>query len=189
METLDAVINQRGLIRVEHNKHGSRAMLWLGPEMERFLGFQGEKIKAITNAVRPYCWLICDQLCAMPSLSICEKRDKGAEWMTYKQSHVELSGALICSHCRSGLLKLQIDSFRISADFEEQCGHTWNGATFFDCVVCRTKNRTLVSSRALWESLRVLKPLGLFKDIILNIFSSHPYLGMREHERNVLLEC
>lgn len=67
---LDAVIIRRGLIRIEHNRHESRVMLWLEPEMERF--------------------------------SICEKRDMGAEWMTYEQSNIELSGALICSCCRTG---------------------------------------------------------------------------------------
>ncbi len=35
------LINQRGLIRVEHNRHGSRAMLWLEPEIERLLVMLG----------------------------------------------------------------------------------------------------------------------------------------------------
>lgn len=92
---------------------------------------------------------VCDQLCAMPSLSMCEKRDMGAEWTTYKQAHVELSGALICSHCQLGHPKVRIN---------------------FDCVSCEAKNHVLMSSRALWESLRVLKPLGYFKDTILTRF-------------------
>ncbi len=39
MEALSALVNQRGLIRIEHGKHGSRGMLWLEPEIERVLGF------------------------------------------------------------------------------------------------------------------------------------------------------
>ncbi len=189
MEALSALVNQTGLIRIEHGKHGSRAMLWLEPEIERVLGFRGAKNKATPGTVRPYCCLICNQLCAMPCISLCEKRDMGSEWTTYKQTTIELSGALICSHCRSGNSKIRIDSFRTTVDYGEACGCTWNGVTLFDCVACKARNRIPMSSRALWESLRVLKPLGYFKDMILTRFSRHPYLGMREHERNALMEA
>ncbi len=90
MEALSALVNQRGLIRVEHSKHGSRAMLWLEPEIERVLGFRGVKNKATPGTVRPYCCLICSQLCAMPCISLCEKRDMGSEWTTHKQTTIEL---------------------------------------------------------------------------------------------------
>ncbi len=189
MEALSALVNQRGLIRIEHGKHGSRAMLWLEPEIEKVLGFRGAKNKATPGTVRPYCCLICNQLCAMPCILLCEKRDMGSEWTTYKQTTIELSGALICSHCRSGNSKIRIDSFRTTVDYGEACGCTWNGVTLFDCVACKARNRIPMSSRALWESLRVLKPLGYFKDMILTRFSRHPYLGMREHERNALMEA
>ncbi len=189
MEALSALVNQRGLIRVEHNKHGSRAMLWLEPEIERLLGFRGVKNKAALNTVRPYWCLICSQLCAMPCISLCEKRDMGSEWTTHKQTTIELSGTLICSHCRLGHPKIRIDSFRTSVDYGEICGCTWDGVTLFDCVACKARDRFPMSSQALWESLRVLKPLGYFKDMILTRFSRHPYLGMREHERNALMEA
>ncbi|XP_058619999.1 uncharacterized protein LOC131532399 [Onychostoma macrolepis] len=190
MELINAIINQRGLIRVEHHKHGSRAFLWLQPEIERFLGFRGEQNKAAENAVRPYCCVICDQLCAMPSLSGCnEKREMGAEWTTHRQSHVEMSGVVICDNCRSGHPKLRIDSYKVSVGSEGLCNCTWSGAAVVNCQMCKAKNRTLMSSRALWESLRVIKPLGLFKDGIMSKFSRHPYLGLREHERNAWLDA
>lgn len=42
MDEIIQISNARGLIRVEHGKHGSRAMLWLGPELERVEGVSGE---------------------------------------------------------------------------------------------------------------------------------------------------
>ncbi len=35
----------------------------------------------------------------------------------------------------------------------------------------------------------MLKPIGLFCNGILSRFSRHPYLGMREHEREAFLEA
>ncbi len=63
-------------------------------EMERFLSFKGESLKAVELPARPYCCVLCDQLCALPTLSCNEKRDLGAEWTMYRQSHVEVSWIL-----------------------------------------------------------------------------------------------
>ncbi len=46
-----------------------------------------------------------------------------------------------------------------------------------------------MSSRSLCESIRVLKPLGLFCNGISSRFSRHPYLCMREHERKAFLDA
>ncbi len=53
------------------------------------LGFKGQPMKAVAVPIRPYSCVLCCQLCALPSLSCNEKRDLGAEWTMYKQSHVE----------------------------------------------------------------------------------------------------
>lgn len=93
METINKIINRRGLIRVEHSKHGSRAFLWLDTEMERLFGFEGKNTKALGDFVRPYCCVICSQLCAMPNRSCeeCEeKKGMGAEWTMYRQTHTEI---------------------------------------------------------------------------------------------------
>lgn len=157
--------------------------------MERLFGFEGKNTKALEDFLRPYCCVICSQLCAMPSRSSCEeKKGMGAEWTMYRQTHTEISGVLICSEYRPGHVKVRIDSYRVSGNFGEKCNCTWNGTILWNCVVCGTKNRTLMSSRSLWESLRMLKPLGLFRDGIMSKFSRHPYLGMREHERKAFLE-
>ncbi len=84
MDSVSELINKRGLIRVEHGKHGSRAWLWTQPEMERVLGFKGQPMKAVEVPVRPYSCVLCSQLCALPSLSCNEKRELGAEWTMYK---------------------------------------------------------------------------------------------------------
>lgn len=188
MERVKSIINQKGLIRVEHGKHGSRAFLWLEPEMKRYLGYEGTYAKAIEVTVRPFCCVICNQQCAMQSLSFGdEKKDMGAEWLMHKQTHTEISGVLICENCRPGLPKVRIDSYKVSGNFGERCGCTWDGTVLWSCMVCKAKERTLMSSRSVWETLRVLKPLGLFQEGIMTRFSRHPYIGMREHEREAFL--
>lgn len=178
MEKINSIINQRGLIRVEHGKHGSRAFLWLEPEMKRFLGFEGTYDKAIEVRVRPFCCVICNQPCTMQNLSLCdEKKDMGSEWIMYKQTHTEILGVLICENCRPVLPKLRIDSYRVSGNFGERCSCTWNGLVLWSCMVYKAKDRTLMSSRSMWETLRILKPLGLFQDGMMPRFSRHPYLG------------
>ncbi len=189
MDSVSELINQRGLIRVEHGKHGSRAWLWTQPETERVLGFKGQPMKAVAVPIRPYSCVLCSQLCALPSLSCNEKRDLGAEWTMYKQSHVEISGVIICADCRPSHPKLRIDSYRVSEGLGEDCSCTWDGLVLWNCVVCGARDRKLMSSRFLCESLRVLKPIGLFCNGILSRFSRHPYLGMREHEREAFLEA
>ncbi|KAK9981693.1 hypothetical protein ABG768_001217, partial [Culter alburnus] len=52
-------------------------------------------------------------------------------------------------HC-----KLRIDSYKLSGDFGERCSCTWDGTSFWQCMVCEAKDRTLESSRSVWESLR-----------------------------------
>lgn len=54
-------------------------------------------------------------------------------------------------------------------------------------MVCEAKDRT-ESSRLMWESVRVMKPIGLFQDGIVTRFSRHPYIGMRELEKRVFLD-
>ncbi len=146
-------------------------------------------MKAVAVPVRPYSCVLCSQLCALPSLSCNEKRDLGAEWTMYKQSHVEISGIIECADCRPSHPKLRIDSYRVSEGFGEGCSCTWDGLVLWNCVVCGARDRKLMSSRFLCESLRVLKPIGLFCNRILSRFSRHPYLGMRKHEREAFLEA
>ncbi len=158
-------------------------------EMERLLGFKGESLKAVELPARPYCCVLCDQLCALPTLSCNEKRDLGAEWTMYRQSHVEVSGILICANCRPGNPKLWVDSYLVCENFGKSCNCTWDGTRLWSCLVCGARDRVLMSSRSLCESIRVLKPLGLFCNGILSRFSRHPYLCMREHERKAFLDA
>ncbi len=80
---------------------------------KRVLGLKGQPMKAVAVPVRPYSCVLCSQLCALPSLSCNEKRDLGAEWTMYKQSHVEISGIIICADCRPSHPKLRINSYRV----------------------------------------------------------------------------
>ncbi|XDV48120.1 hypothetical protein PO909_017594 [Leuciscus waleckii] len=45
-----------------------------------------------------------------------------------------------------------------------------------------------MSSRSVWEAIRVMKPIGLFQEGIVTRFSRHPWVGMRKHERIAFLE-
>lgn len=82
MEEILNITKRRGLIRVEHGKHGSRAMIWIAAELERFMGFTGEKVPPIETVVRPYHCIICNKQCALPNLTLCdEKKEMGVEWL------------------------------------------------------------------------------------------------------------
>lgn len=105
----------------------------------------------------------------------------------YKQTHTEISGVLICENCRPVLPKLQIDSYRVSGNFGERCSCTWNGLVLWSCMVYKAKDRTLMSSRSMWETLRILKPLGLFQDGMMPRFSRHPYLGGFSWSKNAFI--
>lgn len=50
------------------------------------------------------------------------------------------------------------------------------------------RDRKLESSRSVWESLRVIKPLGLFQEGIVTRFSRHLYIGMRDSEKRAFLQ-
>lgn len=84
MDGIIKVSNRRGLIRVEHGKHGSRAMLWLEPELERVMGLTGGKVLLVETVVRPYQCVICNKHYAIPIISPIEKKDMGG-WS--KSSH------------------------------------------------------------------------------------------------------
>lgn len=81
----------------------------------------------------------------------------------YRQTHTEISGVIICGECRPIHAKLQIDSFKVFGNFGEVSSCNWDGEMLWTCMVCKAKNKTLMSSRSMWEGLRVLKLLGLFR--------------------------
>lgn len=173
---------------MEHSQHGSKAMLWLEPELQRVLGFTGKEATPVEIRVRPYMCVICDKAVAMPTLAPDEKKSMGAEWLVNEHSHIEIGGILICRNCWPSHPKLRIDSYRVSGGTAERCNCTWDGSDSWICVVCGTKDRTLMSSRSVWESIRVMKPIGLFQEGIVTRFSRHPWVGMRKHERIAFLE-
>lgn len=129
MDEINQISNARGLIRVEHRKHGSRAMLWVGPELERVEGVSGEPVSPIETIVRPYLCVICECPCALPNISPVEKKEMGKEWMAQNQSQTEIGGTLLCSGCRTTHPKIRIDSYRVQ-NIGEKCACTWDG-----CVV------------------------------------------------------
>ncbi|KAK9972673.1 hypothetical protein ABG768_025962 [Culter alburnus] len=188
MDVTIKLINQRGLIKVEHGKYGSRAMMWLEPELGRVMGLTGGKAWPVETLVRPYQCVICSRHFAMPNISAVETKQMGLEWLVREQTQIEIGGVLLCQRCRPMHCKLRIDSYKLSGDFGERCSCTWDGTSFWQCVVCEAKDRMLESSRSVWESLRVIKPIGLFRDGIITRFSRHPYIGMREHERRAFLD-
>lgn len=163
--------------------------MWLGPELERVMGLTGGKVTPVETLVRPYMCVICCKPCAMPNLSLCEKRGMRTEWMVQAQGHVEIGGVLLCASCRPSHPKLRIDSYRVSGNCGEQCTCLWDGVSLEECRVCVGKDRTLMSSRSVWEALRSVSPIGLFQEEIVTRFSRHPYLGMREGEKRAFLDA
>lgn len=99
---------------MEHSQHGSKAMLWLEPELQRVLGFTGKEATPVEIRVRPYMCVICDKAVAMPTLAPDEKKSMGAEWLVNEHSHIEIGGILICRNCWPRHPKLRIDSYRVS---------------------------------------------------------------------------
>ncbi|ROL55121.1 hypothetical protein DPX16_15216 [Anabarilius grahami] len=116
-----------------------------------------------------------------------EKKEMGKEWMIQNQSQIEIGGALLCSSCRTTHPKIRIDSYRVSGN-GEKCSCTWDGTRLRLCGGCVARDRKLESSRSVWESLRVTKPLGFFREGIVTRFSRHPYIGMRESEKKAFLQ-
>lgn len=162
MEEIINLIDRRGLIRVEHGKYRSRAMMWLEPKLGRVMGLMGDKVPPVENLVRPYQCVICNRHCAIPNVSAVETKQMGQEWLVREQTQIEIGGVLLCQRCRPAHPKLQTDLYRVSGDSVEKCSCTWDDTSFWQCVVCGAKDRMLESSRLVWEIFRIMKSIGLF---------------------------
>lgn len=114
----------------------------------------GGKALSVETVIHSYQCVICNKHCAIPIISPIEKKDMGKEWMVREQSQTEIGGILLCTGCRPAHSKVCIDAYRVYGNVWEKCTCTWDGTKLWLCLVCEAKDRTLESSKSMWESYR-----------------------------------